>query len=176
MRKEEKTEVIQSLTSQLGEWAHYYVTDISGLNAEKTAALRRLCFEKGIKLVVVKNTLFVKALEAAGKANEEIEASMVGSSSIMFTNTGNLPAKLIKEFRKSAKSEKPLLKSAFVEECAYIGEAQLKALEEVKSREQLIGDIVALLQSPAKNVISALQGSAGHKIAGLVKTLQERGC
>lgn len=174
MRREEKSELIQGLAAQLGEYAHYYVTDISGMNADKTAQLRRACFEKGVKLVVVKNTLFAKALEAAGKANDEIEATLVGSSSIMFANSGSLPAKLIKEFRKKAKSEKPLLKSAYVEECAYIGESQLKALEDVKSREQLIGEIVGLLQSPAKNVISALQANAGHKIAGLVKTLQER--
>lgn len=175
MRKEEKSELIQGLAAQLGEYAHYYVTDTSGLNAEKTAKLRRLCYEQDVKLVVVKNTLFIKALEEAGKSNDEIKATLVGSSSILFANTGSLPAKLIKEFRKTAASEKPLLKAAYVEECAYIGEEQLKTLENIKSREQLIGDIVALLQSPAKNVISALQNSAGHKIAGLVKALEERG-
>lgn len=174
MRREEKSELIQGLAGKLGEYAHYYVTDISGLNAAKTDALRRICFERDVKLVVVKNTLFIKALEAAGKSNEEIETTLVGSSSIMFCNTGNVPAKLIKEFRKKNRIEKPILKSAFVEECAYVGEQSLSDLENVKSREQLIGEIVGLLQSPAKNVISALQGAAGHKIAGLVKTLEER--
>lgn len=174
MKKEQKVEVAQSLVENLGEFAHYYLTDISGLNAEKTVALRAACYQKGIKLVVVKNTFFSKALEGASKTNDEIEATLVGPSAVMFTNTGNLPAKLIKEFRKKTGSDKPLLKAAFVDECSYVGEEMLATLLTIKSREELLGDVIGLLQSPAKNVISALQANAGGKIAGLVKTLEER--
>ena len=174
MRREEKAELINGLADRLGEFAHYYLADISGLNAQQTAALRRTCYEKEVKLIVVKNTLFGKALEQAGKQNEEIDQILVGSTAVMFSNTGNSPAKLIKEFRKSAGSEKPLLKAAYVDECVYVGEASLTDLVNLKSREELIGDIIALLQSPAKNVISALQGSAGGKVASLVKALEER--
>lgn len=174
MRKEEKSEVIKSLAEQLGAYAHFYLTDISGLNAADTAALRRTCFEKEVKLIVVKNTLLGKALEQVGKADEELVTVLEGSTSIMFSNTGNIPAKLIKSFRQEKKAEKPMLKAAFVDECVYVGENQLENLVNIKSREELIADVVALLQSPAKNVISALQGSAGGKIAGLVKTLENR--
>ncbi|MFI3294888.1 MAG: 50S ribosomal protein L10 [Rikenellaceae bacterium] len=175
MKKELKAEVVNALVAHLGEYPHYYLTDISGLNAEKTAALRRECFSKNIKLVVVKNTFFSKALSSADMANEEISQVLAGPTAVMFTETGNLPARLIKDFRKSAGSDKPMLKAAYVDECTYVGEDQLETLTNIKSREELIADVVALLQSPAKNVISALQGSAGHTIAGLVKTLQERG-
>jgi len=175
MRREEKTELINGLADNLGEFAHYYLADISGLNAQQTANLRRTCFEKDVKLIVVKNTLFGKALEQSGKQNSEIADILVGSTAVMFSNVGNGPAKLIKEFRKTAGSEKPLLKAAFVDECVYLGEGSLADLVNLKSREELIGDIISLLQSPAKNVISALQASAGGKIAGLVKTLEERG-
>ncbi|MEG1607454.1 MAG: 50S ribosomal protein L10 [Mucinivorans sp.] len=175
MKKEQKVQVIESLVVNLGQYAHYYLTDISGMNAEKTAALRAMCFEKGVKLVVVKNTFFAQALAQAGKQNQEIEATLVQSSAVMFSNTGNLPAKLIKEFCKKQASERPLLKSAFVDECAYVGQAELNTLTTIKSREELIADVIALLQSPAKNVISALQANAGQKIAGLVKSLEERG-
>lgn len=175
MRREEKTALINGLAEQIGSYAHYYLTDISGLNAEQTAGLRRACFEQNVKMVVVKNTLLCKALEKAGKSNTEIESALVGSTSVMFSNVGNAPAKLIKAYRKKANSEKPLLKAAFVEECVYIGEGTLESLVNVKSRDELLGDIITLLQSPAKNVISALQGAAGGKIAGLVKTLEQRG-
>lgn len=174
MKKEQKTEVINTLVANLGEYPHYYLTDISGLNAKKTADLRRACFEKDIKLVVVKNTFFNKALQSAQKTNEEITNTLIGPSAVMFSTTGNLPAKLIKEFRKKSGSDKPLLKAAFVEECTYIGEKELATLVSLKSRNELIADVIALLQSPAKNVISGLQASAGQKIAGLVKTLEER--
>lgn len=174
MRREEKTEVINSLVAGLGEYTHFYLTDISGLNAAQTAALRRKCYESDIKLIVVKNTLLGKALEQVGSADAEIVATLAGSTSLMLTNVGNAPAKLIKEFRKAAKAEKPLLKAAMVDQCVYVGEESLEALINVKSRDELIADVIALLQSPAKNVISALQGSAGQKIAGLVKTLEER--
>ena len=172
MTKQEKLAVINGLTEQLNAYPHFYLADIEALNAEQTAALRRQCFEKKIKLVVVKNTLLNKALENVGKADEELVAVLKGSTSIMFTETGKAPAQVIKEFRK--KSDKPVLKAASVEGCVYIGDNQLDTLCTIKSREELIGDIVSLLQSPAKNVISALQGNAGQKIAGIVKTLEER--
>ena len=172
MTKQEKLAVINGLTEQLNAYPHFYLADIEALNAEQTAALRRQCFEKKIKLVVVKNTLLGKALENVGKADEELVAVLKGSTSIMFTETGKAPAQLIKEFRK--KLQKPVLKAAFAEGCVYVGDDQLEALCNIKSQKELVADIIALLQSPAKNVISALQGAAGQKIAGLVKTLEER--
>ena len=168
MTKEEKAVVINNLAEQLNEYPHFYLTDIETLNAEQTAQLRRKCFENEIKLVVVKNTLFGKALEKAEKA----DADLMKVLEVMFATTAKAPAVVIKEFRK--KSEKPVLKAAFVEECVYVGDNQLDALCNIKSKEELIGEIVSLLQSPAKNVISALQANAGQKIAGLVKTLEER--
>ena len=172
MTKQEKLAVINGLTEQLNAYPHFYLTDIEALNAEPTAALRRQCFEKKIKLVVVKNTLLNKALENVGKADAELVAVLKGSTAIMFTETGKAPAQLIKEFRK--KNDKPILKAACVEGCTYVGDNQIDTLCNIKSREELIGDIVLLLQSPAKNVISALQSNAGQKIAGLVKALEER--
>ena len=168
MTKEEKLVVIDSLAEQLNEYPHFYITNIEALNAEQTASLRRKCFESDIKLVVVKNTLLAKALERVEKADADLE----GSTSVMFAHTGKTPAVLIKEFRKT--SDKPVLKAAYVEGCVYVGDNQLDTLCNIKSREELIGDIIALLQSPAKNVISALQSNAGQKIAGIVKTLEER--
>ena len=172
MTKEEKALVIDNIAAKLGEYPHFYITDIEALNAEQTAKLRRKCFEQNIKLMVVKNTLLGKALEKVNMADADLLGVLKGSTSIMFAETGKAPAVLIKEFRKSC--DKPVLKAASVEGCIYIGDNQLDALCNVKSREELIGDIVALLQSPAKNVISALQSNAGQKIAGLVKALEER--
>lgn len=172
MNREEKKAIIDGLAEKLNTYPHFYVTDISALNAEQTAVLRRQCFEKEVNLVVVKNTLFQKALEQTEKADEELTDILEGSTSVMFSNVNKAPALVIKEFRR--KSDKPILKAAYVESCLYIGDQNLDALVSIKSREELIGDIVALLQSPAKNVISALQASAGQKIAGLVKTLEER--
>ncbi len=172
MTKEEKLVVINNLAEQLNAYPHFYVTNIEALNAEQTAKLRRKCFENDIKLIVVKNTLFQKALEKVEKAESDLVGVLEGSTSVMFANTGKAPAVLIKEFRKSC--DKPVLKAAYVEGCVYVGDNQLDTLCSIKSREELIADIVALLQSPAKNVISALQGNAGQKIAGLVKTLEER--
>ncbi|MCC4214028.1 50S ribosomal protein L10 [Leeuwenhoekiella parthenopeia] len=171
MTREEKSQVIEDLTAQLAESAHIYLADISGLNAENTSKLRRACFKANVKLAVVKNTLLAKAMESSDKDFGELPSILKGNTSIMLSETGNAPAKVIKEFRK--KSDKPLLKGAFIEEAIYIGDNQLDALVDIKSREELIGDIVGLLQSPAKNVISALK-SGGSTIAGLVKTLQER--
>ena len=172
MTREEKNILIDSLTEKLNEYSGFYLTDISTLDAGKTAALRRKCFEQDINLVVVKNTLFIKALEKAGKSDAELTGALAGSSAVMFTNVSKSPAVLIKEFRKT--SDRPILKAAYVEESVYVGDNQIEALINVKSRNELIADVIALLQSPAKNVISALQGSAGQKVAGLVKTLQER--
>ena len=173
MRKEEKAQIIDQLVAQLEATPNFYVADIAGLNAENTTELRRACFEKGIKLVVVKNTLFVKALDRLNVAEAaNITPSLKGSSAVMFTETPNAPAKLIKEF--GAKMGKPALKSALIQECSYVGAQHLEDLVNIKSREELIGDIIGLLQSPARNVISALQASGGGKIAGLVKTLSEK--
>ena len=172
MTREEKLAVINGLAEQLNQYPHFYITNIEALNAEQTAKLRRKCFENGIKLVVVKNTLFTKALEKVEKADADLVNVLEGSTSVMFTETGKAPAVVIKEFRKSF--DKPVLKAAYVEGCVYVGDNQIDTLCNIKSREELIADIVALLQSPAKNVISALQGSAGQKIAGIVKALEER--
>ncbi|MDD4107191.1 MAG: 50S ribosomal protein L10 [Prolixibacteraceae bacterium] len=173
MRKEEKREIIDSLAAQLEQTPNFYLTDISGLNAETTAKLRRECFQKQIKLVVVKNTLLRKALEKRDIAEAQLlYSSLEGPSAVMFSEAANAPAKLIKSF--GTQYGKPVFKSALVQECAYVGENQLEALINIKSREELIGDIVALLQSPAKNVISALQSNAGGKVAGIVKRLSEK--
>lgn len=172
MTKEEKQVVIDNLAEQLSAYPHFYIADIESLNAEQTALLRRKCFESEVKLMVVKNTLLGKALERVNRAEADLVSVLEGPTSVMFAQTGKAPAVLIREFRK--KSDRPVLKAAYVEGCVYIGDNQLEALCNIKSREELIGDIVALLQSPAKNVISALQSNAGQKIAGLVKTLEER--
>ncbi len=155
----------------MANYSHVYVTDISGFTVSTVNQLRRLCFKRDVKLKVVKNTLLKRAMDQAEADYSEIYPVLNGATSIMLCNTGNVPARLIKEFR--AKNDKPLIKAAFIEETAYIGDDQLEALCNIKSREELIGDIVALLQSPAKNVVSALQ-SGGGKLAGIVKTLSER--
>ena len=173
MRKEEKSQVIDSLVEQLANNSHFYLTDVSSLTAEKTSQLRRSCFKKNIKLLVVKNSLLQKALErSTGKNYQEIiDNALKGSTAIMFSEVGSDPAKLIKEFRE--KNDRPILKAAFVEESTYIGDNQLEALASIKSKNELIGDIIGLLQSPAKNVISGLKASGG-KLAGIVKTLSEK--
>ncbi|RMB56290.1 50S ribosomal protein L10 [Dokdonia sinensis] len=171
MTREEKSVVIKDLTAQLADNTNIYLADISGLNAGATSNLRRACFKAGIKLAVVKNTLLEKAMDASDKDFAELPSVLKGNTAIMMSETGNAPAKVIKEFRK--KSDKPLLKGAFIEEAVYLGDDQLDALVDIKSREELIGDIVGLLQSPAKNVISALKSSGG-KLAGIIKTLSEK--
>ena len=173
MRKEEKGNIIDGLVEEINSYPHFYITDSSGLNAANTSALRRLCFERQIKLVVTKNTLLKKALERSNGDYEGLYGSLKTSTAVMFSTEGNAPAKLIKEFRKKNKLERPALKAAYVEETVYVGAEMLDALVAVKTKNELIGDVVALLQSPAKNVISALQ-SGKHLLAGLVKTLQER--
>ncbi|MCW8980092.1 50S ribosomal protein L10 [Altibacter sp.] len=171
MTREEKSQVIENLTAQLSENPIIYLADISGLDAGNTSNLRRACFKAGVKLAVVKNTLLSKAMESSDKDFGELTGVLKGNTSLLFSETGNAPAKVIKEFRK--KSDKPLLKGAYIEEAIYIGDDQLDRLVDIKSKEELLGDIIALLQSPAKNVISALK-SGGGTIAGIVKTLSER--
>jgi large subunit ribosomal protein L10 len=171
MKKEDKEKIINSLVEKIGAHKHFYLADISELNAADTTALRRKCFEKQIKLEVVKNALLKKALENSNGNFEGLYSALENPTSIMFTETGNVPAKLIKEFRK--KHKKPVLKAAYVEESVYVGENQLETLINIKSKFELIGDVIGLLQSPAKNVVSALQ-SGGGKLAGIVKTLSER--
>jgi len=171
MTREEKSLVIEDLTAQLTDNSIIYLADISGLNALSTSNLRRACFKANVKLAVVKNTLLAKAMEASNKEFGELPTVLKGNTSIMIAETGNAPAKVIKDFRK--KSDKPLLKGAFIEEAIYVGDNYLDTLVNIKSREELIGDVVGLLQSPAKNVISALK-SGGGKLAGILKTLSEK--
>ncbi|HLN19626.1 MAG TPA: 50S ribosomal protein L10 [Bacteroidales bacterium] len=171
MRRQEKNAIIESLSERLKEYTHFYLTDIAELNAADTSMLRRKCFENDIKLMVVKNTLLKRALEQSGVNFDELFPVLKGTTSIMFTNTGNTPAKVIKEFRRG--HDKPVLKGAYVQESVYVGDNMLDALVSVKTREELIGDVIALLQSPAKNVVSALQ-SGGNKIHGVLETLSKK--
>jgi large subunit ribosomal protein L10 len=172
MTREEKLQVIHDLTAVLAETNTLYLADISGLNAQTTTNLRRACFKADVQLSVVKNTLLAKAMEASDKDFGDLPTVLKGNTSMMTSEAANAPAKLIKEFRKKSK-ERPLLKGAFAEESIYIGDDQLDALVDIKSREELIGEIIGLLQSPAKNVISALQ-SGGQILSGIVKTLSEK--
>jgi len=171
MTREEKSQVIDVLTAELAENANIYLTDISGLDATTTSNLRRACFKSNIRLAVVKNTLLAKAMEASDKDFGDLPSILKGNTSVMYSETGNAPAKVIKDFRK--KADKPILKGAFIEEAVYIGDDQIDALVNIKSREELIGDVISLLQSPAKNVVSALQ-SGGSKLSGIIKTLSEK--
>ena len=172
MTKTEKQATIDTLSKKFEEANFFYFTDTSGLTVEKVNQLRKICFEKGINLQVAKNTLIKKALVAGGKFSDELEPVLHGPTAVMFTETGNVPAKVIKQFRASG-NEKPALKAAYIDSAVFVGENQLEVLVNVKSKEELVGDIVALLQSPAKNVISALKSSGG-KLAVIVKTLQEK--
>ncbi len=171
MTREEKSKVIEDLTGKLTDNNIIYLADISGLNAMQTSNLRRACFKANVNLAVVKNTLLAKAMEKAEKDFGELPETLKGNTSLMIAQTGNAPAKVIKEFRKG--SEKPILKGAYVEEAVYVGDDQLESLVNIKSKEELIGDIIGLLQSPAKNVISALQ-SGGGTLHGILKTLGEK--
>ena len=171
MKREHKIQIIDSLTEEINASNHLYLTDISEMNAEQTSALRRACFEKDVKLLVVKNTLLRIALEKAEGEFDGLTESLKGATSLMLTETGNVPAKLIKEFRKG--HDKPILKGAYVEESIYIGDNELEALCTIKSKEELVGDVIALLQSPIKTVISSLE-SGKNILAGVVKTLSEK--
>jgi large subunit ribosomal protein L10 len=171
MRKEDKSVLLEELVGTIHEYAHFYVVNTDGMNAGETSNLRRNCFNQDIKLVVVKNTIFNKALEQCDINYAELKGILKGTSAVMFSNTGNQPAKLIKEFSKTNK--KPVLKGAYVEQSVYVGENQLDALVSIKSKEELIGDVIGLLQSPVKNVLSALQ-SGGTTIHGILKTLGDK--
>ncbi len=174
MKKELKSQIIESISAQLQQYPNFYLTNIEGLNAEQTVKLRRACFDEGIKLNVVKNTLFAHVIK--GLENEEIKniiPVLEGNTAVMFSESPNAPAKLIKKLQKEL-GEKPELKGAYVQECAFIGADKLEELCAIKSKEELIGDIISLLQAPMRNVISALQNGGGQTIAGLVKTLSEK--
>ena len=170
MNKEEKVKVVEELKVQLNDYKSIYLTDIAGLDAMQTSKLRRECFNSKVKLSVVKNTFLERAMSESETDFGELKDLLKGNTTIMLSESGNSPAKVIKKFRKDG--EKPILKGAFVDEAIYIGDDQIEALFNLKSKEEVIGEIITLLQSPAKNVISALKSSSG-KIAGLVKTLSE---
>ncbi|MBP1629716.1 MAG: ribosomal protein [Bacteroidetes bacterium] len=171
MRKEDKGQLIESIGVELSKYPYLYLVDIEGLSSVNTAKLRRLCFRREVKLMVVKNTLLRKAMENSGIDYTEIFPALNGSTSIMLSNVNNLPAKLIKEFRTSC--PKPVLKAAYVEESFYLGENNLDALINIKSKNELVADVIAALLSPAKNVIGALQ-SGGNTLSGVLKTLSEK--
>ena len=171
MTRQEKHDAIENLKEALLGVKTLYLADIEGLDARQTNALRRACFKENVKLQVVKNTLLAKAMEASTHDFGELTGILKGNTSLMFSETGNAPAKVIKNFRK--KSDRPILKGAFIEEAIYIGDDQIDALVAIKSKEELIGDIIMLLQSPTKNVVSALQ-SGGGKLSGILTTLSER--
>jgi large subunit ribosomal protein L10 len=171
MKKEQKSQVIDELVERLSSSKNFYLADTSELSAEKTSQLRRICFKRNIGLQVVKNTLLQKALERMEADYSPLYVTLKGHTSVMFTDSVNEPAKLIKEVRRT--QEKPILKGAYVEESFYIGDNMLDALVSIKTKDEVIGEIIGLLQSPAKNVISALKSSGG-KLAGIVKTLSER--
>lgn len=170
MKKEDKEILIAKLGEQINEYPHFYLVDVHGLNAEATSNLRRKCFGAGIKMVVVKNTLLQKALEKSEVDYSPLFDSLKGSTAVFFTQVANAPAKLLKEVGKDGV---PGLKAAYAEEGFYVGADQLDALCSIKSKTEVIADVVALLQSPAKNVISAHQ-SGGQTIHGVLKTLGER--
>lgn len=173
MTREEKDLQIQELTQMLAENSVLYLTDATGLNAENTTQLRRACYKNDVTMRVVKNTLLRRAMEASeGTDYSELYEVLTGQTALLVGNVGNAPAKIIKEFRK--KSDMPVLKAAYVEEATYLGDDQIDALTAIKSKDELVGDLVALLQSPIKNVVGALN-SGGNTVSGLVKALQERG-
>ena len=171
MTREEKSKVIERLTAELADNTNIYMTDASGLNAIDTSKLRRACFKANIKLSVVKNSLLAKAMEASERDFGELNQVLVGNTALMYSKVGNSPAKLIKEFRK--KSEKPILKGASIEEAVYLGDDQVSFLANIKSREELIGEVITILQSPSKNLISALLSSKST-ISGVLKTLADK--
>ena len=172
MKKELKDTIIVELGEKLKEYAHFYLVDLTGLNAEKTSNLRRQCFKNEIKLLVVKNTLLHKAFEAAEIDYSPLYECLKGNTALMFTQTANVPAKLLKEY-KSKKEEIPALKGAYAEEGFFVGADKLDELVSIKSKNELIADVVAMLQAPAQGVISALESGA-NTIHGVLKTLEER--
>lgn len=171
MRTEDKNTIIETIAATVKEYDNFYLTNIASLNADKTSQLRRECFKQDIKLMVVKNTLLQKALNSLDTDYSELDSSLKGNTAIMFSNVANAPAKLIEKF--AGKTGIPALKAAYVQESFYIGADNLKALVNIKSKNELIGDVIGLLQSPAKNVISALQ-SGGSTLHGVLETLSKR--
>jgi large subunit ribosomal protein L10 len=171
MTKEQKIALVDALKEQFANSSYFYLADSSELSVAEVNELRGLCHERGVQLRVVKNTLIRKAFEAVGDQYEELYGVLEGPTSVMFAETANVPAKVIKEFRK--KKEKPILKAAWIDSGIFIGDENLEQLSSLKSKEELVGDIIGLLQSPAKNVISALQ-SGGQTLAGLLATLADR--
>ena len=172
MRKEDKAILIENIKATLANYSAVYLTETATLNAEKTTALRRAAFKADVKLMVVKNSLLHKAMEASDLDYSGLYPALAGSTTLMLSNTGNAPAKLIKSFRQK-KETLPAFKAAFVEETVYIGEQELDTLATLKSKNELIADVIALLQSPAKNVVSALQ-SGGNKLHGILETLSNK--
>ena len=174
MKKEMKEQVIAAIKANLAQYPNFYVVNIEGLNAEETASLRRDCFNEGIKLTVVKNTLFHKVIKDSENAEMELLApALEGNTAIMYCEGPAVPAKLIKKYNKAG-NEKPALKAAYVQECAFVGADKLEELVNIKSKEDLLGEIIGMLQSPMQNLISALQNGGSNTIAGLVKTLEEK--
>ncbi len=172
MKKEDKALVIEKISKTLAEYSCVYLTQTAGLNAEKTSELRRACFKGDVKMLCVKNTLLKKAFEASGTDYSGLYDVLHGETTLLLSNTGNAPAKLIKDFRKKDETL-PALKGAYVEETVYLGEDQLETLAHIKSKNELIADVVALLQSPAKTVISALQSGA-NTLHGVLETLSNK--
>ena len=174
MKKELKAQIIDTISAQLKEYPNFYITDIAGLNAGQTSKLRRECFGENIKLTVVKNTLFHKVIKDCQNAEMDLLVpTLEGNTAIMYCEAPAVPAKLIKKYMKAG-AEKPVLKGAYAQECAFVGADKLEELVNIKSREELIGEIIGMLQSPIQNVVSALQNGGGQLIAGLVKTLEEK--
>ncbi len=171
MKREDKGALIEQIKTRIEEYNHFYLADVAGLSAQQTHELRKKCFDKDIELIVVKNTFFKRALEESEGNFEEMYGSLKGNTSVLFCNTANVPGKLIKELSK--KNEKPLLKAAYAEESIYVGVESLEALAGLKSKEELIGDVIMLLQSPIKTVLGQLE-SGKNTLAGLVKTMSER--
>lgn len=170
MKKELKDIVIADLGQKLKEYPHFYLVDVAGMNASSTLALRRKCFKNEVKMIVVKNKLLHKAFEASDIEYDDLYPALKGTTAILFTNTANVPAKMLKEYKKEGV---PSLKGAYAEECTYLGAEKLDELVAIKSKNELVADVVALLQSPIKNVVSALQ-SGGNIIHGVLETLGER--
>ena len=171
MTREEKSKAITEITEVLSQNEIIYLTDISGLNSIETSNLRRLCFKSGVKLEVMKNTLLEQAMTASDKDFGDLLETLKGNTSVMLSDVGNAPAKVIKDFRR--KSDRPILKGAIIENDIYLGDEQLELLSSIKSKEEIIGEIVILLQSPVRNIISALKSSSS-KLSGIIQTLSNR--
>jgi large subunit ribosomal protein L10 len=176
MTKQEKTAVVEELKEKFSNSSFFYIADSSAMTVEQINTLRRSFFEKGIEMKVVKNTLAIKAMESASedKNYAAVFNSLKGPSALLFTDVANAPAKIIKDFRKANRSEKPIVKAAYIDTAVYIGDDQLEALTQLKSKEDLLGDLLTLLNSPMSNLLSSL-GSGGSNVMGLLKALEERG-